>query len=77
MRTKEDRYAARCVNFVLVASRIAVLAARSAAKDTGNRPRGRGPWLVLLAGLAAAVVTAMSASAQQSPSPGNAALPPS
>jgi 4-hydroxy-2-oxoheptanedioate aldolase len=75
MRTKEDRYAARCVNFVLVASRIAVLAARSAAKDTGNRPRGRGPWLVLLAGLAAAVVTAMSASAQQSPSPGNAALP--
>ena len=75
MRTKEDRYAARCVNFVLVASRIAVLAARSAAKDTGNRPRGRGSWLVLLAGLAAAVVTAMSASAQQSPSPGNAALP--
>jgi hypothetical protein len=49
-----DRYAARCVNFVLVVPRIAVLAAQSAAKETGNRPRGsagisRGgaPWLVL------------------------------
>jgi len=34
-----DRYAACCVNFVLVATRIAVLAARSAAEDTGNQPR--------------------------------------
>jgi hypothetical protein len=34
-----DRYAARCANFVLVVNRIAVLAARSAAKDTGNQPR--------------------------------------
>ena len=48
-----DRYAARCENFVPVATRIAVLAARSAARDTGNQPRGsagisRGgaPWLV-------------------------------
>jgi hypothetical protein len=30
-----DRYAARCVNSVLVATRIAVPAARSAARDTG------------------------------------------
>jgi hypothetical protein len=49
-----DRYAALNVNFVLVASdRMAVLAARSAAGDPGNQPRGsagisRGgtPWLV-------------------------------
>jgi protein-L-isoaspartate(D-aspartate) O-methyltransferase len=51
-----DRYAARNANFVLVTShRIAVLAAQSAARDTGNQPRGsagisRGgaPWLVIL-----------------------------
>ena len=36
-----DRYAARNANFVLVASdRIAVLAARSAARDTDNQPKG-------------------------------------
>jgi hypothetical protein len=49
-----DRYAARCGNSVLALTRIAVLAARSAARDTGNQARGsagisRGgaPWLVL------------------------------
>src|SRR5262245_14682149 len=35
-----DRYAARCVNSALVATRIVVLAAPSAAKETGNQPRG-------------------------------------
>ena len=34
-----DRYAARCVNFVLVATRMAVLGARSAPRETGNQPR--------------------------------------
>ena len=34
-----DRYAARCVNFVFVVTRIAVLGARSAPRDTGNQPR--------------------------------------
>ena len=34
-----DRYAARCANFVLVAPRIAVLAAHSAAEEAGNQPR--------------------------------------
>lgn len=51
-----DRYAAGNVNSVLVVSRgIAVLAARSAARDTGNQPRDsagiprrRAPWLVVL-----------------------------
>ena len=33
-----DRYAARCVNFVAV-TRIAVLGARSAPRETGNQPR--------------------------------------
>ena len=63
-----DRFAARNANFVLVASdRIAVLAARSAARDAGE-PRGSAgtssggaPWLVAPA-------------AAQTP-PGNAALP--
>src|SRR2546428_1739707 len=48
-----DRYAARCANFALVVTRIAVLGAQSAPKDTGNQPRGsagisrgRAPWLV-------------------------------
>jgi hypothetical protein len=36
-----DRYAARCVNFVLVVTRIAVPAARSAARETGNQSRAR------------------------------------
>ena len=56
-----DRYAARCVNFLLVVPRIAVLAARSAARDTGNQPRGsarisRGgaPWLVCAVSFVAA-----------------------
>jgi hypothetical protein len=42
MRTVSlDRYAARNVNSVFVASdRIAVLAARSAARETGNQSRG-------------------------------------
>ena len=39
MRNRLDRYAARCVNFVLVVTRIAVLGVRSAQKDTGNQPR--------------------------------------
>ena len=49
-----DRYAARCANFVLVVTRIAVLGARSAPRETGNQPRGAGisrgraHWLVLL-----------------------------
>ena len=34
-----DRYAARYANFVLVVTRIAVLGARSAPRDTGNQPR--------------------------------------
>jgi hypothetical protein len=51
-----DRYAGRNANFVLGASdRITVLAARSAAGDTGNQPRAlpdikgrarQSPWLV-------------------------------
>src|SRR5207253_4372891 len=47
-----DRYAARRANFVLVVTRIAVLGAQSAQKDTGNQSggsagisRGRVPWL--------------------------------
>jgi hypothetical protein len=61
-----DRFAARCANSALVATRIAVLAARSAAGDTGNQPRGsagipRGgaPWLVtgLVGGLAVLALT--------------------
>ena len=40
-----DRYAARCVNFVLIVTRIAVLGAWSAPGDTGNQPR-QSPWLV-------------------------------
>ena len=41
MAMRLDRYARRSSNFVLVVSdRIAVLAARSAAEDTGNQPRG-------------------------------------
>src|SRR5262245_15874278 len=49
-----DRYAARCSNFVLVVTRIAVLGARSAPRDTGNQPRAhsgyqwQSPWLVLV-----------------------------
>jgi hypothetical protein len=35
-----DRYAARCENFVLVLTRIAVLAVRSAARDAADQPRG-------------------------------------
>jgi Spy/CpxP family protein refolding chaperone len=53
-----DRYAARCVNFVLVVPRIAVLAARSAARDAGNQlrssagiSRGGAPWLVVIVAL--------------------------
>ena len=48
---RRDRYAARCVNLVLVVTRIAVLGARSAPRDTGNQPRalpgyqGQSPWL--------------------------------
>jgi outer membrane receptor protein involved in Fe transport len=47
-----DRFAARHVNAVLVATRIAVQGARSAPRDTDNQPglcrgrRGRRPWLV-------------------------------
>ena len=48
-----DRNAARCANCAIVATRIVVPAARSAAGETGNQPRGaagisRGgvPWLV-------------------------------
>ena len=52
LRIYLDRYAARCENFVLVVTRIAVLGARSAPRETGNQPRalsgyqGRSPWLV-------------------------------
>ena len=48
---RRDRYAARCVNLVLVATRIAVLGARSAPKDTGTQPtilrgyQGQSRWL--------------------------------
>jgi cyclase len=48
-----DRYAARCVNLVLLVTRIAVPGARRAPRNTGNQPRGvtgisRGgaSWLV-------------------------------
>jgi hypothetical protein len=47
-----DRYAACCVNFVLLVARTAVLGARSAPGDTGNQARalpgyqGQSPWLV-------------------------------
>jgi Carboxypeptidase regulatory-like domain len=55
-----NRYAARCANFVLVVTFIAVLAARSAAEDTGNQRGSEGmssggaPWLVSTAVLAQA-----------------------
>ena len=48
---RRDRYAARCVNLVLVATRIAVLGARSAPRDTGTQPtvlrgyQGQSRWL--------------------------------
>jgi Carboxypeptidase regulatory-like domain/TonB dependent receptor len=58
-----DRYAARCVNLVLVVTRIAVLGARSAPGDTGNQARalpgyrGQSPWLVpLFRGLLAVIL---------------------
>jgi len=35
-----ERYAARCVNYVLVVTRIAVQGARSAPRDAGHQPRG-------------------------------------
>jgi hypothetical protein len=47
-----DRYAARCLNLVLVVPRIAVLGTRSAPKDAGDQPRvlpgyqGQRLWLV-------------------------------
>ena len=34
-----DRYAAPCVNVVLIANRTAVPGARSAPRNTGNQPR--------------------------------------
>ena len=60
VRTLLDRYAARCVNSILVATRIAVRVARSALGGTAHEPRAlpaylaRSPWLVAvcLAGLA-------------------------
>ena len=55
LRALLDRYAVRCVKVVPAVSRVAVLGARSAPKDTDNQPRGlwrisRGgaPWLVCL-----------------------------
>jgi hypothetical protein len=53
LETVLDRYAARNANFVLVVRLHSGLAARSAARKTGNQPRAlRGisraePWLVL------------------------------
>ena len=65
-----DRYAARCANCALVVTRIAVLAARGAARDAGNQPRGsagisrrRAPWLVALS-----IGTAIGIAAQTSDS---------
>lgn len=64
-----DRYAARCVNFVLGVTRMAVLGARNAPKATGNQPRGvaqissgAAPWLVALA---AVVIAPGTATAQE------------
>jgi len=66
-----DRYAARCVNLVLLVTRIAVPGARSAPRDTGSQPRGsagmsRGgaPWMAAIL-----MMTAHAASAQQPPRP--------
>jgi hypothetical protein len=50
-----DRYAARCVSFVLIETRKAVLGARSAPRDAGDHPRalrgylGRSLWMVSVA----------------------------
>jgi hypothetical protein len=58
-----DRYAARCVNSVLAVTRRAVLPARSAARNTGNQPKGsagksRGGalWLIVLVLVSATLV---------------------
>src|ERR671912_2841677 len=63
-----DRYAARCVNFVLVVPRIAVRGARSAPRETSNQPRAlveyrsERPWLI-----GAVLVVAGVVSGQQGP----------
>jgi FemAB-related protein (PEP-CTERM system-associated) len=48
-----DRYAARCVNSVLDATRVAVLGARSAPRDAGNQPGAASgfQWSTWLVGL--------------------------
>ena len=61
---RRDRYAARCVNLVLIATRIAVLGARS-APNTGTQPtvlrgyQGQSRWLGGMCA-AAALVGAIS-----------------
>ena len=61
---RRDRYAARCVNLVLIATRIAVLGARS-APNTGTQPtvlrgyQGQSRWLGEMC-VAAALVGAIS-----------------
>src|SRR5262245_27085432 len=67
------RYAARCVNFVLIVTRVAAPGARSAPKETGDQPRGltgiprrAAPWLIT--GIALIVVS-------QAAAQGSAALP--
>jgi hypothetical protein len=66
-----DRYAAGCVSFVLVVTRIVVQGAQSAPKDTVRQPRGvarvsrgRAPWL-----LAAFIITALAPVFPQQPGP--------
>ena len=55
-----DRHAARCLNRVLVTTRMAVLGARSAPRNTGNQSRalpgyrGWSPWLVFCLAVAGA-----------------------
>jgi tetratricopeptide (TPR) repeat protein len=79
MKRVLDRYAARCVNVVPVVTRIAVLGARSAPRETGNQPRAlaryqrQSPWLVVIAALGTVLFVTSFATAQ---SPARTAEPP-
>ena len=59
--TALDRYAARCVNFLLAVTREAVHGARRAPREIGNQPRGEAAWLVSSRRMTAVVVAVLVA----------------